>query len=294
MASRPAPFSIEDRRLIKRAMETPMLELERERALTRAIREDRDESALRELIEAHMRLVISMAVKFRHYGLPVSDLIQEGMVGLMQAAERFDPGREVRFSTYAGWWVRAAIQDYVLRNWSIVRACTTSAHKALFFNLRRLRAQIEEEPTDKLSRSGVKSIARQLKVSEGDVEVMAERLAGGDRSLNARIGEDGDAEWMDLLADERALPEDQVMLSKDRETLSAWLKAALGELNDREYRIISERRLTDEAVTLEALGTELGISKERVRQIEHAALKKLRAAIEAHAGENAFAMVAAD
>ena len=294
MASRSAVFTTEDRRLIKRAMEAPLLEAAHEQRLTQAWRDQRDQAALNELIEAHMRLVIALAAKFRHYGLPMGDLIQEGMVGLMQAAERFDPERLVRFSTYASWWVRAAIQDYVLRNWSIVRAGATSAHKALFFNLRRLRARLEEEPTQQLSRKGAQSIARQLKVPERDVALMAERLSAGDRSLNARIGEDGDAEWMDLLADERALPEDQAMLSRDRETVSAWLDSALRELNEREYRIIRERRLSDETVTLETLGKALGISKERVRQIEHAALKKLRVALEDRAGDRVADLLTAN
>jgi RNA polymerase sigma-32 factor len=268
-----------NRRYIKRAMGVPLLEQEREMDLARAWKEQGDESALHELTGAYMRLVISMAARFRNYGLPMGDLIQEGNIGLMQAAARFDPDRDVRFSTYASWWVRSSMQDYILRNWSIVRTGTTAAQKSLFFNLRRLRALIGDEMDARLSPGGRRKIAEQLGVAEKDVESMEARLATADRSLNAALTEEGGGEWQDLLADERAVPEEAVMAARDDERRSHWINQALEDLNERELTIIRERRLQDESVTLETLGRRLGISKERVRQIEHQALQKLKKAL---------------
>jgi len=268
-----------NRRFIKEAMRAPLLESERELELARAWREDGDEKALHELTQAYMRLVIAMASKFRNYGLPMGDLVQEGNVGLMQAAARFEPEREVRFSTYASWWIRSAIQDYILRNWSIVRTGTTAAQKSLFFNLRRLRALIRDGMEPQLSPESREKIAKELRVEVKDVEHMEGRLFASDRSLNAPMGEDGDGEWMDLLSDERAHPEDTLIESNTGEVRSEWIKDALKHLNDRELIIIKERRLAEDGVTLESLGKRLGISKERVRQIEHQALKKLKKAL---------------
>lgn len=273
------------RRFIKAAMKAPLLDADEELAVARAWRVDGDERALHRLTSAYMRLVVSMAARFRHYGLPLSDLVQEGNVGLMQAAARFEPERGVRFSTYASWWIRSAIQDYVLRNWSIVRTGTTAAQKSLFFNLRRLRAQIADLGDSTLSAEGRAHIAETLGVPETDVEVMASRLAQSDRSLNAPMVEDGESEWQDFIADDRPLPEEEVMYARDSETRSQWLQAALQGLSPREMLIVQERRLGDEVVTLEALGKRLGISKERVRQIEHQALKKLRAALSERVGD---------
>jgi len=224
-----------------------------------------------------------MATKFRNYGLPVGDLIQEGNVGLMQAAARFDPARELRFSTYATWWIRAAIQDYVLRNWSIVRTGTTAAQKSLFFNLRRLRAQIEgKQEHEGLGDKGRKKIAETLKVKVSEVESMEQRLFTGDQSLNTPMGEDGNDEWQSLLPDNRPNPEEIVVGMKDKQTRSQWLQDALGGLDDRERKIISERHLTYEVVTLETLGKQLGVSKERVRQLEARAMEKMRSSLSVH------------
>jgi len=231
------------------------------------------------LVRAYTRLVVSTAVKFRNYGLPVGDLIQEGNIGLMQAAARFDPDREVRFSTYATWWIRSAIQDYVLRNWSIVRTGTTAAQKSLFFNLRRLRARIEDGPGGRLTDEGRHEISRELKVGIGDVETMEARLTGSDHSLNATMSDMSDDPWQDMLADERPTPDQVVTCMRDSETRSNWLAAALDELSDREQVIIQERRLVDDGATLEELGRKLGVSKERVRQLESRALSKLKQAI---------------
>ncbi|MEL7479947.1 MAG: RNA polymerase factor sigma-32 [Pseudomonadota bacterium] len=276
-----------ERKFVKSAMKKPLLEAEREQFLARAWRDKRDEKALHELTSAYMRLVIAMASKFRHYGLPMQDLIQEGNVGLMQAAARFDPERAVRFSTYASWWIRSSIQDYVLRNWSIVRTGTTSAQKSLFFNLRRLRAQIDDTGGAVLSPENRKWVADHLGVNETDVDAMSARLSGADRSLNAPLSNDGEAggEWQDLLEDESTDVEGRIMTDRDRTQRSAWIARAMEALTDRETLIIRERRLTDDSVTLETLGTRLGISKERVRQIEHQALGKLRKALEKIVGD---------
>jgi RNA polymerase sigma-32 factor len=225
-----------------------------------------------------MRLVISTATRFRNYGLPMSDLVQEGAVGLMQAAARFEPERLVRFSTYAAWWIRSAMQDYILRNWSVVRTGTTAAQKALFFNLRRLRAKIEDGG-GALNDRGRALIAQELSVNLADVEAMEMRLAGADQSLNAPIGVDGEDQWQDFLADQRPTPEESVTLARDGRTRSLWLAQALDELSAREQTIIKERRLSDDGRTLEQLGQKLGISKERVRQIEHRALEKLKISV---------------
>jgi RNA polymerase sigma-32 factor len=275
------------RRFMKTAMQAPLLEPEHEKNLALAWRDNGDERALHQLTTAYMRLVISMASRFRNYGLPMSDLVQEGNVGLMQAAARFDPDREVRFSTYASWWIRSAIQDYILRNWSIVRTGTTAAQKSLFFNLRRLRALIEDGPEQRITTDTRTIIARKLGVAEKEVEAMEGRLAAVDRSLNATPGEDREDQWQDLLADDRDLPEEEVMMNRDAEVRSKWLNKALEKLTERELIIIKARRLTEDSVTLESLGTQLGISKERVRQIEHQALGKLRQALLTEVGDPA-------
>lgn len=276
-----------DQRLMKRAMGAPLLDRERELDLARRWRDSGDEDALHELTTAYIRLVVSAASKYRHYGLPLSDLIQEGMVGLMQAAERFEPEREVRFSTYASWWIRSSIQDYILRNWSIVRAGTTAAHKSLFFNLKRLRQLVEPDNDRPLSQTGRNQIAEKLGVNVRDVELMEGRLSGADRSLNGMLSEEGESEWQDFLPDTATTPDEQVMETMDAATRSRWLEAALTGLTERELLIIQERRLKDETATLASLGEQLGISKERVRQIEAHALKKLRQRLEHETGDAA-------
>lgn len=265
---------------IRSSMNEPLLEKEHEQELARLWLEKQDERALHELIKSHTRLVISLASKFKNYGLPIGDLIQEGNIGLLEAANRFDPDRDIRFSTYASWWIRASIQDYVLRNWSIVRTGTTAAQKSLFFNLRRLRSRIESETeTEGLNDSGRKKIAKELKVKVKDVEAMEGRLSGGDQSLNAKIGETGEDDWQSFLSDEGPNPEDIATALKDSQTRSKWLKSALSELSDREQKIIQDRHLQYETVTLEALGKELGVSKERVRQLEQRAMSKLKSSM---------------
>lgn len=266
-----------DADFISHAMKAPMLTLSEERALITAWHNDRDESALHHLTTSHHRLVVSLAHKFRHYGLPVSDLIQEGMIGLLQAADRFDLTRDVRFSTYAIWWIRSSIQDYILRNWSIVRTGTTAAQKSLFFNLRRLRAKIEGTSGTSLSTDEKRDeIAKTLGVSIKEVEAMEQRMGSGDQSLNAVISDDGQDEWMALLPDQRPNPEEIITQTRDSKARSLWLADALARLPERERAIIRSRHLTQEVVTLEDLGKSLGISKERVRQLETRAMEKLK------------------
>jgi RNA polymerase sigma-32 factor len=268
-----------DRRFVKRAMSAPLLDRDHELDLATRWRVEHDEDALHELCTAYMRLVVAIASRFRTYGLPMSDLVQEGNVGLMLAAARFEPERELRFSTYATWWIRSCIQDYILRNWSIVRTGTTAAQKSLFFNLRRLRALLRDPTEGGLSPESRAYVAHALRVDEDEVDRMAARLSAADRSLNAPIGDAGDSEWQDLLPDLGALPEDETMVERDRAVRNEWLAKALSDLTDRELIIIRERRLAEEGVTLETLGRRLGVSKERVRQIEHQALRKLRSAL---------------
>jgi len=275
---------------VRSAMRAPLLDAEHERDLAARWRVEGDERALHELITAYVRLVVAMASRFRHYGLPMSDLVQEGNVGLMQAASRFEPEREVRFSTYASWWVRSAMQDFVLRNWSIVRTGTTAAQKSLFFNLRRLRAKIGDVGDTVMSAEACSRVARDLRVPEHEVESMAARLFAPDRSLNAPLSDEGDSgQWQDLLADTSATPEAAATLSHDDAARVDLVRDAMSDLNERERLIIRERKLQDETVTLEALGERLGISKERVRQIEGNALVKLKRALIARVGDPAEA-----
>ena len=274
-----------ERKFVKSAMLAPLLDPDHERSLALRWRDEEDEAALHELTSAYVRLVISMANKFRRYGLPISDLIQEGNIGLMQAAARFDPAREVRFSTYASGWIRSCLQDFVLRNWSIVRTGTTAAQKALFFNLSRLRAKINDLSESSLSPENQAFIAQELGVPECDVERMVVRLSASDRSLNVPVGEGGEAEYQDLISDDSATPEEHFMDVHDGQARRRWIAEAMAVLNPRERQIIRARRLSEDSQTLESLGSELGISKERVRQIEHAALTKLKQALIRISGE---------
>ena len=270
------------RQFVKAAMTAKFLEREEERALAISWKDRKDETALHELACAHMRLVIALAARFRHYGLPLADLIQEGHVGLLEAAARFEPERDVRFSTYATWWIRASIQDYILRNWSIVRGGTSSAQKALFFNLRRLRAKLSQNPAAGGNTRMFATIALAIGVSQADVELMDTRLSGSDVSLNAPISDAdgaGPSERVDFLVDDKPLPDETVGDEIDGTRRISQLHEALGILTERELKIVRARRLAEESSTLEALGERLGISKERVRQIESRAIEKLKRAL---------------
>jgi RNA polymerase sigma-32 factor len=274
----------------RKAMKAELLDAETELRLAFAWRDQRDEAALHRLITAYMRLAISMASKFRRYGAPMNDLIQEAGLGLMKAADKFDPDRGVRFSTYAVWWIKASIQDYVMRNWSMVRTGSTSSQKSLFFNLRRVQARLEreaEQAGEDLDGHQLRErIAREVGVPLADVEMMEGRLSGSDYSLNATQSSDEDGrEWIEALEDDRAQASETVAEAHDAETLRGWLKVAMGSLTTRERYIVAERKLREEPRTLESLGEELHLSKERIRQLEAAAFAKMRRSLEGQSQE---------
>ncbi|OYW57984.1 MAG: RNA polymerase factor sigma-32 [Rhodobacterales bacterium 32-66-7] len=279
-----------DQTMSRKAMRAELLDAETELRLAYAWRDQRDEQALHRLITAYMRLAISMAAKFRRYGAPMNDLIQEASLGLMKAADKFDPDRGVRFSTYAVWWIKASIQDYVMRNWSMVRTGSTSSQKALFFNLRRVQAKLEREAAQRgetLDQHQLRQmVAADVGVSLADVEMMEGRLSGSDYSLNATQSSDEDGrEWIDVLEDDGVQAAEAVEGSHDTDRLRDWLIAAMQALNPRERYIVAERKLRDAGRTLESLGEELGLSKERVRQLEAAAFAKMRKNLEAQSRE---------
>lgn len=272
------------------AMQAELLDAETEQKLAYAWRDERDEAALHRLITAYMRLAISMASKYRRYGAPMNDLIQEAGLGLMKAADKFDPDRGVRFSTYAVWWIKASIQDYVMRNWSMVRTGSTSSQKSLFFNMRRVQARLEREAMargEELDGHQLREmIAHEVGVPLRDVEMMEGRLSGSDFSLNATQAADEDGrEWIDTIEDSGPRGDELVEQDHDQLALRGWLGEAMGKLNERERFIVVERKLRDEARTLESLGEELNLSKERVRQIEAAAFQKMRKFLEKHGTE---------
>ena len=272
------------------AMKAELLDAETELKLAYAWRDERNEAALHRLITAYMRLAISMAAKYKRYGAPMNDLIQEAGLGLMKAAEKFDPDRGVRFSTYAVWWIKASIQDYVMRNWSMVRTGSTSSQKSLFFNMRRVQAQIEREAMargETLPGHTLREmIAKEVGVPLRDVEMMEGRLSGTDFSLNAtQSTEDEGREWIDTIEDDGARGDELVEHDHDNAALRNWLSEAMGKLNERERFIVVERKLRDEPRTLESLGEELSLSKERVRQLEAAAFQKMRKHLEKHGAE---------
>tara|TARA_B100001057_G_scaffold91834_1_gene88109 strand:- start:855 stop:1730 length:876 start_codon:yes stop_codon:yes gene_type:complete len=276
--------------LTRKAVKAELLDAETELQLAYAWRDSRDEAALHRLITAYMRLAISMAAKFKRYGAPMSDLVQEAGLGLMKAADKFDPDRGVRFSTYAVWWIKASVQDYVMRNWSMVRTGSTSSQKSLFFNMRRVQAQLEREAQqtgENLDKHQLNQlIATEVGVPLNDVEMMDGRLSGSDFSLNATQASDEEGrEWIDTLEDENGRADLNVEEEYDQQRLADWLGVAMEALNDREQFIVRERKLIESPRTLESLGAELGLSKERVRQLEAAAFGKMRKYLEKNAGE---------
>ena len=279
-----------DMSLTRKAVKAELLDAETELQLAYAWRDSRDEAALHRLITAYMRLAISMASKFKRYGAPMNDFVQEAGLGLMKAADKFDPDRGVRFSTYAVWWIKASVQDYVMRNWSMVRTGSTSSQKSLFFNMRRVQAQLEREAQqtgENLDKHQLNQlIATEVGVPLSDVEMMDGRLSGSDFSLNATQASDEEGrEWIETLEDENARADLTVEEEHDQKRLANWLGVAMEALNDREQFIVRERKLIDSPRTLESLGAELGLSKERVRQLEAAAFGKMRKYLEKNAGE---------
>jgi RNA polymerase sigma-32 factor len=257
----------------------PMLEADQEYMLAKRWREHGDTEAAHQLVTSHLRLVAKIAMGYRGYGLPVSELISEGNVGMMQAVKRFDPERGFRLATYAMWWIRAAIQEYILHSWSLVKMGTTAAQKKLFFNLRRVKGQLKALEEGDLSPENVKKIATQLDVPEEDVVQMNRRLSAPDHSLNASPRADGDGEWIDWLVDETQSQETRLAEDEEFGKRKHLLENAMQSLNDRERHILTERRLKDDPTTLEDLSKEFGISRERVRQIEVRAFEKLQKAI---------------
>jgi RNA polymerase sigma-32 factor len=283
-------IDVQQNSMSRKAMKAELLDAETELKLAYAWRDQRDEESLHRLITAYMRLAISMASKFRRYGAPMNDLIQEAGLGLMKAAEKFDPDRGVRFSTYAVWWIKASIQDYVMRNWSMVRTGSTSSQKSLFFNMRRVQARLEREAMaqgNELDGYQLRElIAQEVGVPLRDVEMMQGRLSGSDFSLNAtQSSEDEGREWIDALVDDSPRGDQLVEVDHDHDALKVWLTDAMNKLNERERFIVRERKLRDDPRTLESLGQELGLSKERVRQLEAAAFQKMRKTLEANGGE---------
>jgi len=279
-----------DNFLPRTAMKAEMLDAETELKLAYAWRDDSCEQSLHRLINAYMRLAISQASKFKRYGVPMNDLIQEAGLGLMKAAEKFDPDRGVRFSTYAVWWIKASVQEHVMRNWSMVRTGSTSPQKSLFFNMRRIQARLERDANNAdqtLDKHQIQQlIAQDLGVPLHDVEMMDGRLSGSDFSLNAtQSTEDEGREWIDTLEDSSEQAAETVEFEHDQEALRTWLVQAMGVLSEREKYIVRERKLIEVPRTLESLGVELKLSKERIRQIEAAAFKKMRSSLETEAPE---------
>jgi RNA polymerase sigma-32 factor len=258
----------------------PMLEPEEEYMLAKRWREHEDPTAAHKLVTSHLRLVAKIAMGYRGYGLPIGEVISEGNVGLMQAVKRFEPDRGFRLATYAMWWIRASIQEYILRSWSLVKMGTTASQKKLFFNLRKAKSQISALEEGDMRPDQVEQIATKLGVSEQDVIDMNRRMSG-DASLNAPLREEGEGEWQDWLVDDKASQENILVDREETDNRLGALRQALGVLNNRERRIFEARRLAEEPITLEELSSEFDISRERVRQIEVRAFEKVQAAVKA-------------
>jgi RNA polymerase sigma-32 factor len=258
-------------------MKVPMLSREEEKKLAENWASKSDKKAMHKIIIAYSKLVIAYSMKFKNYGLPINDLVQEGHIGLMQAIGKFEPSRDIRFSTYASWWIRSAIQDYVLKNWSIVRTGTTASQKSLFFSLRRLK--IELGKYSKNEEEVNKKVAEKLNVKTTEVENMQNRFLSEDKSLNAKVSQDYSQEFGNFIVDESSLSELDLVEKLDLDRKRSWFKKAMQELGLRESKIIALRHLSDDPLTLEKLGILFKISKERVRQIESRAIKKLKSLV---------------
>ena len=269
-----------DKKFLNFSMRQALLSKEDEINYIKDWQLSKNQKSLNKIVSAHLRLVISIANKFRNYGLPINELVQEGNVGLMQAVDKFDLDRDVRFSTYSSWWIKAAMQTFILKNWSIVRIGTTAAQKSLFFKLKTIMTKIEKDNDSSFNDYHQQKLAEDIGVKFKDIEDMKGRLSGSDQSLNATFSENSELELQDLLVDQRASPEQNVILTKDTKTISNLINEALSKLPDREKKIIGARQLSENTVTLQELGKDLGISKERVRQLENRALNKLKLSLQ--------------
>lgn len=270
-------------RYLEEIRKFPMLEPNEEYMLAKRWQEHEDSDAAEKLVTSHLRLVARIAMGYRGYGLPIGEVISEGNVGLMQAVKRFEPDKGFRLATYAMWWIRASIQEYILRSWSLVKMGTTAAQKKLFFNLRRAKSQLQALEDGDMKPETVKKIATKLGVSEGDVISMNRRL-GGDASLNAPLRADSESgEWQDWLVDDTPTQEDRLVESEEMKQRRSYLTSAMAVLNDRERRVFEARRLSEDPATLEDLSTEFGVSRERIRQIEVRAFEKVQKAVTASA-----------
>ena len=263
-----------DKKFFIASMKTEVLSKEEEKRLAENWAFSGDKKSMHKIIRAYSKLVIAYSMKYKNYGLSITDMVQEGHIGLMQAIAKFEPQRDIRFSTYAGWWIRSSIQDYILKNWSIVRTGTTASQKSLFFSLRKLKLELShyEKDQDKVRQL----VAKKLKVKKSDVENMENRFSSSDKSLNVKVSDSYDQEVGNFLVDEKSLGEVDIVDKLDLVRKRSWFKKAMRELGVRESQIIALRHLSDDPLTLEKLGALLKISKERVRQIENRALKKLK------------------
>ena len=269
-----------DKKFLNFSMRQALLSKEDEINFIKDWQLSKNQKSLNKIVSAHLRLVISIANKFRNYGLPINELVQEGNVGLMQAVDKFDLDRDVRFSTYSSWWIKAAMQTFILKNWSIVRIGTTAAQKSLFFKLKTIMSKIEKDNDSSFNDYHQQKLAEDIGVKFKDIEDMKGRLTGSDQSLNATFAENSELEIQDLLVDQRASPEQNAILTKDTKTISNLINEALNKLPEREKKIIGARQLSENTVTLQELGKDLGISKERVRQLENRALNKLKLSLQ--------------
>jgi len=277
-----------DKKFLNFSMRQSLLTKEDEITYIKSWQLYKNEKCLNKIVSSHLRLVISIANKFKNYGIPINELVQEGNIGLMQAVEKFDLNKDVRFSTYSSWWIKAAMQSFILKNWSIVRIGTTAAQKSLFFKLKSIMSKIEKENNSTFNDYHQRKLANELGVKFKEIEVMKGRLSGSDQSLNATLSENSELESQDLLIDQRPSPEQNAILTKDTKTISNLINEALNKLPDREKKIIGARQLSENTVTLQELGKDLGISKERVRQLENRALGKLKLSLQSKVNKNDY------
>ena len=265
--------------LIEFSKKAAILEKDHEFKLINDWRDNKNPKSLQKILDAYLRLAVSYARKYSSYGLPIDDLIHEGVLGIMHALEKFDTSKEFRLSTYASWWIRASIQDYILKNWSVVRTGSTASQKALFFNLKKIKQQINDVSRDYMGQNEINKVSNMLKVKSMEVQNMESRLTGGDLHLNQKVDGESENDLMSLLADERQNPEEVYESFNDKQVKKKFINDAINTLNQREKTIIRLRKFKEKSITLDELGKMLKISKERVRQIETKALEKLRKAI---------------